>query len=191
MKKKLAIHSIVSFVVLATACYFVTKETFFSINSGILLTILYVICRLREPIIAKGSDGVIKEFYSWFVFERDLRKLTRQIKGAGKTFKKIYGVPRGGLLLAVRLSNSLRIETFVNDIREIDEETLVCDDISDNGTTIEKLFEKIKIKPFFVSIYIAENTSAMPDIYLRKKRLWIVFLPWEKEEMSQYDGTVE
>ena len=45
-----------------------------------------------------------KEYYSWLAYDRDVRLLARQIKKSNLPCDNIYGLPRGGLVLAVSLS---------------------------------------------------------------------------------------
>jgi hypoxanthine phosphoribosyltransferase len=50
-----------------------------------------------------------QEYYTWQEFEKDVEIISQQIKKRGWGLKNIYGLPRGGLILAVCLSHRLDI----------------------------------------------------------------------------------
>lgn len=127
-----------------------------------------------------------KSFYPWLDLTNDLRQIAHSISGKEKQFKNIYGIPRGGLILAVMLSHSLNLPVIL-DKNEITEETIVIDDISDSGET----FTRIPKSGLFVTLFIDKDTKSMPDIYkhTKKKDEWIVF-PWETLSSSKYDQNI-
>ena len=51
-------------------------------------------------------------------------------------FKNIYGIPRGGLVLAVRLSHLLDLPIIIHKTK-IGQNTLIVDDIADTGKTLD------------------------------------------------------
>lgn len=80
----------------------------------------------------------MKYFYTWQEFDRDIEKIAEWARD--KNFKSIYGIPRGGLVVAVVLSHRLDLPINTN-AEEIDQKTLITDNISDSGGTLEN-FEK-------------------------------------------------
>jgi hypothetical protein len=130
--------------------------------------------------------------YSYEEFHRDTETLAGLIqefeKVRGRTFTKIYGIPRGGLMVAVRLSHLLRLPLVLHE-EEIDENTIVADDIVSTGATCKKLEERIHARHFLVaSIFLVRDfqfsrwdrnvfTSLLDD----NRNVWIVF-PWETEQ---------
>ena len=64
-------------------------------------------------------------------FEMRIRDIAKKIK-KNKKIKDIYGVPRSGLIPAIRLSYLLDIPRTINPKYE---STAIIDDISDSGTT--------------------------------------------------------
>ena len=109
------------------------------------------------------------------MFDQAARKLTDQIfslKECG-VVKSIYGIPRGGLVVAVRLSHLLDLPLIL-DPREIQSNTLVVDDIADSGKTLEKFKNNI-----IATLYYNEKSPVTPKFWIfKKKDRWIVF-PWE------------
>ncbi len=121
--------------------------------------------------------------YSFQEMKEDVEKLAGFLKG--KRVKKVYGVPRGGLIPAVMLSHLLSLPLILNK-EEIDEETVIVDDIVDTGNTILKLPQKGLI----VSLLYKPHAMIAPDFYAREvaNNEWVIF-PFETNESSRYDGT--
>jgi hypoxanthine phosphoribosyltransferase len=117
-----------------------------------------------------------KIYVSWIDCEDMAKQLAEQIKNSGKIFKAVYGIPRGGLPLAVYLSHNLGLP-LVN-IPSLG--VLIVDDISDNGDTLFCFKNKYKI----ACLYSTSWTKVTPDFCLRTKKSpydWIIF-PWEKDD---------
>ena len=79
--------------------------------------------------------------YTWQEFDKDCLKIVEWIKSENLTFKNVYGPPRGGLPLAVKLSHLLNIPLSLDTIKQ---NTLVVDDISDTGNTLFPIKEEFK-----------------------------------------------
>jgi hypoxanthine phosphoribosyltransferase len=117
----------------------------------------------------------LDEHMSWKMFDEAARKLADQIinlKEKG-TVKSIFGIPRGGLVVAVRLSHMLDLPLII-DPTEIQSHTLVVDDIADSGLTLEKFQNRL-----IATLYYNEKSAVIPKFWVFKKTdKWIVF-PWE------------
>ncbi len=113
--------------------------------------------------------------YTWEEFDDDCLTIFNWIQLKKLTFKNVYGLPRGGLPLAVKLSHLLEIPLTLD---RITENTLVVDDISDTGNTlfsIKKTFPDITI----ITLFYHEDTKVVPSFTLREKTdKWIIY-PWE------------
>jgi hypoxanthine phosphoribosyltransferase len=110
-------------------------------------------------------------FISWDEYNEMIHKISQQI--FMEEFDGIYGVPRGGLVMAVSLSHTLGLPILLYPT----EESLVVDDISDTGKTLQSLPHK-KIACLFSTPW----TKTKPDIHIRtklNKNDWIIF-SWEK-----------
>jgi hypoxanthine phosphoribosyltransferase len=101
-----------------------------------------------------------------------IERILQQVDKDNLVFDGVYGIPRGGLPLAVVLSHHLNIPLLVHPTKN----TLVCDDISDTGKTLSTIKHK-KI----ACLYSSKWTKTKPDYYSEiktNKKEWLVF-PWE------------
>jgi len=129
----------------------------------------------------------MKYFYTWQEFDRDAWKIAKWAED--RNFRAIYGIPRGGIVLAVLLSHRLNLPLLIS-VEEISPQTLVVDDISDSGATLAKLYGKLNFRPAVATIFYHKDTREMPDFALHEKKEWVVF-PWETEASSIYDATLK
>ncbi len=95
-------------------------------------------------------------------------------------FSGIYGVPRGGLCLAVALSHKLKI----NLISEPKKNSLIVDDVYETGLTL-KTFKDIEGAMFFV-LFSKCKPKWWNSVFIAEKSEWIVF-PWENTLDSKND----
>lgn len=115
--------------------------------------------------------------YSWKEFDVDCQILAHRIKTLKIEVDEIYGVPRGGLVVAVALSHLLNKPLNLTGI--LKKNTLIVDDISDGGHTLLELNRFSKYNT--ATLWIDNKTKFMPTIYcnLKGEKDWIVF-PWEQ-----------
>lgn len=126
--------------------------------------------------------------YSWETFSKDCHKLALRIAPIKFNFSSIYGVPRGGLIVAVILSHLLNLP-IVLDKNKITSHTLIVDDISDTGNTLKKLLKDKKYGAI-VTLWVHPATKVYPNYYINiKDKEWVVF-PWETTKSSKYDKTI-
>lgn len=110
---------------------------------------------------------------TWQQFDDACKQIAQRVP---KTITKIYGISRGGLIPAVRLSHLLRIP-FAD---VIDKHTLVIDDISDTGKTLG-MFRCVAGMTATLVCNV-KFTSFIPDIWVYEKgNVWCIF-PWEQKE---------
>jgi len=113
---------------------------------------------------------------TWQQFETACQQIASRVKQHPKTINKIYGIPRGGIILAVCLSYLLDLP-LITDPTKITLKTLICDDISDTGKTLLQY----KNKCLITTIFYHKQSAIIPDIWIYEKTsAWIKF-PWEKE----------
>lgn len=125
--------------------------------------------------------------YSWEEFDLDCEKIAQWAKD--KNFKSVYGIPRGGLVVAVKVSHLLDIPLALTK-KEITRDTLIVDDIVDGGTTLIKLKDSIQLTGLFTaSLYFFDGALTEPSFFVNHKTSWVVF-PWETRQSSRYDGTL-
>lgn len=116
-------------------------------------------------------------------FERDARYLAACIKKEGilQELDSIFGIPRGGIVPARRLSELLSIPCVTE--REISVRTLIVDDIVDTGRTLRSYLDRYP-RNHTVAFWYDLTSTVRPTFFARLK--WIVF-PWEdpQELMEQ------
>ena len=121
-------------------------------------------------------------FFTWSEFDKSVEQIA--IKCRFKEFSGIYGVPRGGLCLAVALSHKLKIELISEPIKN----SLIVDDVYETGITLSN-FKNIEGAKFFV-LFSKKKPIWWNSVYISEKSDWIVF-PWEnnlniKSDRSDY-----
>ena len=117
-------------------------------------------------------------YFSWSEFDKSVEHIVKKCKFS--KFSGIYGVPRGGLCLAVALSHKLKINLISEPIKN----SLIVDDIYETGITL-KTFKHIEGAMFFV-LFSKVNPTWWNSVHMSKKNDWIVF-PWENTLNSQSD----
>lgn len=126
-----------------------------------------------------------KEFITWNEFGNMLVMLTMTIWLANLNLKYIFGVPRGGLIMAVHLSHHLKLE-FVHTLDEISIDTpeglLIVDDLTHTGITLEKLIPKMyRSKVKVATLFHKPTSTFVPDFFVEETTDWIVF-PYERKD---------
>ena len=121
-------------------------------------------------------------YFSWEEFDRSVEHIAQKCKEF--KFSGIYGIPRGGLCLAVALSHKLQIDL----ISEPKKYSLIVDDVYETGLTLNT-FNNIEGAKFFV-LFSKKKPIWWNTVNLSKKNEWIVF-PWENkfnaiQEQNQY-----
>ena len=117
-------------------------------------------------------------YFTWSEFDKSVEHIAKKCKYLD--FSGIYGVPRGGLCLAVALSHKLKI----NLISEPMKNSLIVDDIYETGFTL-KSFKDIEGAMFFV-LFSKVKPTWWNTVNISDKREWIVF-PWENDLDHQSD----
>lgn len=115
------------------------------------------------------------EVMSWQQFDNACLDLLNQMQNSSLTANSIYGIPRGGLCLAVRLSHLLNIQLITSE-KDITKNTLIVDDVIDTGKTLE---DYIKNGYQTATLYYKPHSKYKPDFYALTTDKWIVFC-WEK-----------
>ena len=111
-------------------------------------------------------------YFSWEDFDKSVEYIAQKCKFL--EFSGIYGIPRGGLCLAVALSHKLKIEL----ITEPKKDSLIVDDVYETGLTLNT-FYNIEGAMFFV-LFSKKKPTWWHTVSLTNKSEWIVF-PWENK----------
>jgi len=109
-------------------------------------------------------------YFTWSQFDKSVEHIANKCKYL--EFSGIYGVPRGGLCLAVALSHKLKINLISKPIKN----SLIVDDVYETGITL-KTFKDLEGARFFV-LFSKIKPTWWDTVFISKKSEWIVF-PWE------------
>ena len=109
-------------------------------------------------------------YFTWSEFDKSVLHIANKCKSL--EFSGIYGVPRGGLCLAVALSHQLK----VNLISKPRKNSLIIDDVYETGITLNT-FKDIEGAMFFV-LFSKIKPNWWNTVHISKEKEWIVF-PWE------------
>ena len=109
-------------------------------------------------------------YFTWSEFDKSVEHIANECKFL--EFSGIYGIPRGGLCLAVALSHKLKI----NLISKPKKNSLIVDDVYETGNTLNA-FKDIEGAMFYV-LFSKSNPTWWSSVKISQKSEWIVF-PWE------------
>jgi len=126
----------------------------------------------------------MKTFYEWVDIEIAVSNLCNKLKD--ESFEAIYGIPRGGLIIAVMMSHKLDIPLITSLTNMSDKKFLVVDDIADTGKTLEK-WKNLEVcnNAKFATIDYHEQSVVEPDYWINEKGdKWIVY-PWERADSDE------
>ena len=118
------------------------------------------------------------KYFTWSEFDKSVEYIANQCKSS--KLSGIYGVPRGGLCLAVALSHKLNIKLIKKPLKN----SLIVDDVFETGLTLNN-FKNIKGANFFV-LFSKKKPIWWNAVNLTYKNEWIVF-PWENKENHLYE----
>ena len=112
-------------------------------------------------------------YFTWSEFDKSVDYIANRCKFC--KFSGIYGVPRGGLCLAVSLSHKLGIQLIEKPFKN----SLIVDDVFETGITLSK-YKHIEGANFFV-LFSKKKPIWWNAVTLSDKKEWIVF-PWESKK---------
>ena len=115
----------------------------------------------------------------WDQFDLAVASLSAQL--ADNVNSGVFGVPRGGLCLAVALSHALDLPLLVNP----EPDALIVDDVYETGRTLEALRLRFPYASFAVWVskcspmwWLAADVVDSPE--------WLLF-PWENADQAMAD----
>ena len=118
-----------------------------------------------------------KVYVSWKDMEDFANDLINEMKTSNFQPTGIYGVPRGGLILATLISYKLDIPLLLNASKGC----LIVDDIADSGRTLLHYTENdTQFNKYFIATMLYHKRSIVTPNYYKfeKTDKWIIF-PWE------------
>lgn len=110
-------------------------------------------------------------------FEQACLEIAKRTEGMN--LKNIFGISRGGLVVAVYISHLTGLP-IVDKPSGLD--TLVVDDIVETGETIRR-WENCMT----ASIYYHQHSIVKPDIWIYEKKKEFIQFPWETEKSAKVD----
>ena len=124
-----------------------------------------------------------KTFITWSEYELFIDRITDWVKyKCDEEIGAIYGLPRGGLPIAVSLSHRLGLPILMNyyDRKVVTrKKILVVDDIADTGHTLKDFDSPHNIT---CTIHYHQDSLVKPDYFCSEKTdEWIVY-PWERDD---------
>ncbi len=120
-----------------------------------------------------------KHYVTWDEVEQFITDVAKRYEFAGLT--GVYGIPRGGMCLAARLSYKMDIPLLAAPFKGC----LIVDDISDTGETLIHYARNtsgggVSKGYHIVTMYYRNGSLVEPEYYkYTKEEKWIVF-PWEE-----------
>ena len=117
-------------------------------------------------------------YFTWSEFDESVEKIAKECKFL--ELSGIYGIPRGGLCLAVALSHKLKLNLIAEPIKN----SLIVDDIYETGITLNK-FKDTEGAMFYV-LFSKIKPTWWNAVHISEKKEWIVF-PWENTLNSKID----
>jgi hypoxanthine phosphoribosyltransferase len=116
---------------------------------------------------------------SWLEFDQAVQSLVEQLSSA--SFSGVYGVPRGGLCLAVALSHALERPLLA----EPKPDALIVDDVYETGRTLESLHIRFPKANFVV--WVSKRPPQWWDaVVVTDSSEWLLF-PWENAAQARTD----
>lgn len=140
-----------------------------------------------------------KIYIGWDSFHQDTKTLVQNIKNSPRNYNHIVAISRGGLIpagilsyeLDIRNCDVINMSSYDGDtkradaaielsgaLHNIDNQTLIIDDLSDSGRTL-RILRKLYPQATFVCVYAKEKGKDACDIFAKTMPdEWIVF-PWD------------
>ncbi len=127
------------------------------------------------------------KYFTWSEFDNSVDYIASKCKKLN--LSGVYGVPRGGLCLAVALSHKLNVQLNDKPLKH----SLIVDDVYETGITLSN-FKNIEGANFFVLVS-KKKPIWWNAVNSYHKKEWIVF-PWENKkkalkEEREYKGKRE
>ena len=122
-----------------------------------------------------------KWIVTWDDVESFIREVIAYFREKDIPISGVYGIPRGGLILASILSYKMDIPMLMAPHRDC----IIIDDIADSGETLLHYSRNTsgggEDKGYhIVTMFYQEKSAVVPEYYnYVKKNVWIVY-PWEE-----------
>ena len=127
----------------------------------------------------------MKTYITWKQYDDYINKIAWYIKRNHPDLGAVYGLPRGGLPIAVSLSHKLNLPLLMNyyDRKVVTrKQILVVDDIADTGHTLKDFDNEHNVVCTF---HYHKQSLTVPEFFCEEKTdEWIVY-PWEERDSKE------
>jgi len=129
----------------------------------------------------------MKTLISWNQVDRYIDQLCEQVNDHCEQnnydiadLNGVYGIPRGGLIIAVMISHKLNLP-YIDRLQTMyGKRFLVVDDIADSGKTLEQMKAEVFNNALFATIHYNSDSVFEPHFWVKEKLTdWIIY-PWER-----------
>lgn len=119
---------------------------------------------------------------SYNVVHELTNKLAREMQGDSRlhNYASVYGVPRGGVPIAIMLAKQLGLSVAETPAHD----SIIVDDICDSGATLARFNGALK-----VALFRKPHSKIVPDFIGAETDEWIEF-PWEAQELPAEDAVL-
>ncbi|MBS3128355.1 hypothetical protein J4410_04375 [Candidatus Woesearchaeota archaeon] len=135
-----------------------------------------------DPEEQKLQQEEVLDFLSWADFRLATQVLLSHIQEFEKQnsfkFESVYGLPRGGLPLAVTLSYKMKI-SLILEKADITEKTLIVDDCTNTGKTLSQFMQGRK--NYTAVLFQKPQSIFKPHFFFRETENKINYC-WEHED---------
>ena len=125
-----------------------------------------------------------KKYITWEQFNMAIDAMEKQYNEYHilSSCQAVFGLPRGGLTIAVALSHRLNLPLLMNYYDRkatFNNKILVVDDIADSGNSLKPFDNNQNV---IFTLHHREQSIVIPDFWLwDSKDYWIVY-PWERRD---------
>ena len=117
---------------------------------------------------------------SWPEFIDDSRRLAALLRPhVGDSFDAVYGIPRGGLVLATYLSHTLNLPLYLPGVPP-SKEVLIVDDNAITGESLKPYAER---ECMTAALIVNPLARVVPTFFVRTSPEWPIF-PWEVDSCA-------
>ena len=120
-------------------------------------------------------ENKMANYFTWNEFDKSVEYIANKCKFL--KFSGIYGIPRGGLCLAVALSHKLNVKLISEPIKN----SLIVDDVYETGITLKPL-RKVEGAMFFV-LFSKKEPTWWNTVNISQEKEWVVFTCENKENI--------
>ncbi len=130
---------------------------------------------------------------NWKEYHEDIQTLIEKIEESEIKFSSVFGIPRGGLIPTIIISHYFNIpyleerDFFNVNLSSRNNCGLIVDDLSDTGTTFNKITKYGNRRIYTAALYVKNKSDFIPDFYVSNDIShdeWIMF-PYDRDTSTE------